>query len=135
MKKINREFFEQLGNLFYSLAVDRSVKPIEFSELKLLISKNWMNHPQDSDLPVPEDLHFIFFTIDTLLTTNVPPEDAYNDFARYYSLNQNLFTRELAEKIQQTAKEIDTLFPLQTSGSSDHLSDLLTLLTANEQST
>jgi hypothetical protein len=35
MKSDSREFFEQLGNLFYSLATDRSIEPIEFSELKL----------------------------------------------------------------------------------------------------
>lgn len=135
MTTIDREFFEQLGNLFYSLAVDRSVKPIEYSELKLLISKNWMTHPQDSDLPVPENVHFIFFTIDTLLTTNVSTEEAYNDFANYYSSNENLFTGELVDKILETAKELSSLFPLRTDGNRDHFRDLLTLLTAKEKST
>ena len=66
MKTNNREFFEQLGNLFYALAVDHSIKPIEVSELKMLISKDWMDFPQDSDLPIPQDVNFMFFEMDTL---------------------------------------------------------------------
>ncbi len=135
MSTINREFFEQLGKLFYSLAVDRGVEAIEFSELKLLISKNWMTHPQDSNLPVPEDVHFIFFTIDTLLTTNVPADEPYNDFATYYSNNETLFTAELVDRIQQTANEIGDLFPRHSSDGKNRLKDLLNLLTTKVKST
>jgi hypothetical protein len=128
MNPSNREFFEQLGNLFYSLAVDRSVEPIEFSELKLLISKSWMTHPQDSDLPVPEGVHFIFYTIDTLLATNVPSEESYNEFARYYALNPEIFTAKRVERIRETAKDIDNFFPLRKPKSKNHLEDLLHLI-------
>ena len=128
MKTSNREFFEQLGNLFYALAVDRSVEPIEFSELKMLISKDWMAQPQDSDFPVPEGIHFMFFNIDTLLTTNVPSEEAYNDFVRFYKTNPEMFTEELVEKIHQTAIEIDALFSVHHPYKKNHLSSLLLLL-------
>lgn len=135
MKTINREFFEQLGNLFYSLAVDRSVEPIEFSELKMLISKDWMAHPQDSDLPIPEDVHFMFFAIDTLLTTKVSSEEAYNDFARYYRLNPEMFTEELVDRIQETASEINALFPMHNPYKRNHLGDLLLLLRTEKKAT
>jgi hypothetical protein len=135
MKTINREFFEQLGNLFYSLAVDRSVEPIEFSELKMLISKDWMAQPQDSDLPIPEGVHSMFFTIDTLLATNVPSEEAYNDFARYYRLHPEVFTEELIERIHETVKEINAVFPMDKANKRNHFGDLLLLLRMNRKAT
>lgn len=132
MKTITREFFEQLGNLFYALAVDRSMEPIEFSELKLLISKNWMAQPQDADLPVPEGIHSIFYTIDTLLATNVPSEETYGDFARYYAMNPEIFTDKRVERIRETANDINTLFPMRSTKSKNHLEDLLHLIRVKE---
>jgi hypothetical protein len=135
MKTNNREFFEQLGNLFYSLAVDRSVEPIEFSELKMLISKDWMAQPQNSDMPIPEGVHFMFFTIDTLLTTRVSSEEAYKDFARYYRLNPEMFTEELVERIHETAIEINALFPMHNPYKKNHFGDLLLLLGTKKKAT
>ena len=132
MKTINRDFFEQLGNLFYSLAVDRSVEPIEFSELKMLISKNWMTHPQESDLPIPEGVHLIFYTIDTLLATNVPTEEAYGDFARFYAANPDMFTDKRVERLRETAQDINSLFPMRSAASKNHLEDLLHLIREEE---
>jgi hypothetical protein len=124
----NREFFEQLGNLFYALAVDRSIEPIEFSELKMLISKDWMSQPQDSDLPIPQDVHFMFVEMDTLQATNVPSSEAYNSFARFYSLHPEIFTTALVERIKETATSINTLFPAHHPYKKNHLGDLLILL-------
>ena len=42
MKIDNRDIFEQIGNLFYSIAADQHVKPLEVGELKALISKDWL---------------------------------------------------------------------------------------------
>jgi hypothetical protein len=94
----------------------------------MLISKNWMAQPQDSDLPIPEDVHFMFFTIDTLLTTDVASDEAYKDFARYYRLNPEMFTEELVERIHETAIEINALFPLDNASKKNHLDDLLLLI-------
>lgn len=128
MKTDNREFFEQLGNLFYALAVDRSIEPIEFSELKMIISKYWMSQPQDSELPIPQDVHFMFVEMDTLQTTEVPSSEGYNSFARFYSLHPESFTTELVDRIKETATSIDALFPKHHPYKKNHLSDLLILL-------
>ena len=128
MKTDNRDFFEQLGNLFYALAVDRSIEPIEFSELKMIISKYWMSQPQDSELPIPQDVHFMFVEMDTLQATDVPSSEAYNSFVRFYNLHPEAFTAELVERIKETATLIDGIFPKHHPYKKNHLSDLLVLL-------
>ncbi|WP_276370199.1 hypothetical protein [Chryseolinea sp. H1M3-3] len=128
MNTDNREFFEQLGNLFYSLALDRSIDPIEYSELKMLISKDWMSQPQDSDMPIPENVHLMFVEMDALQTTNVSSADAYNSFARYYATHPEAFTQELVERIQETATSINSFFPAHNPYRKNHLGDLLILL-------
>jgi hypothetical protein len=128
MKSDSREFFETLGNLFYSLALDRSIEPIEISELKMVISKDWMAQPQDSDLPIPENVHFMFVEMDTLQTTQVTSAEAFNNFARYYSLHPEVFTDPLLDRIKETATSINGLFPVHNPRKKDHLGDLLTLL-------
>jgi hypothetical protein len=128
MKTDSREFFEQLGNLFYSLALDRAIEPIEFSELKMLISKDWMAHPQDSDLPVPENVHLMFVEMDTLQATQVPSADAFNSFVRYYNLHSEVFTAALTDNIRETATSINAQFPALNPYKKDHFGDLLKLL-------
>jgi hypothetical protein len=133
MKTSNREFFEQLGNLFYALAVDRSLEPIEFSELKMLISKDWMAQPQDSDFPIPEGVHFMFITIDTLLAANASSHETYSDFARFYHTNPEIFTEELIKRIHDTAMEINGFFPMHNPYKKNHYGDLVVLLSAEKK--
>lgn len=135
MKTSNREFFEHLGNLFYSLAIDRSIEPIEISEFKMLISKDWMAQPQDSDFPIPEGVHFMFLTIDNLLAGNAPSDEAYRDFSKYFTVYPELFTPELVERIHETALAINTLFPMHNTYKKNHLADLITLLKPKRKET
>jgi hypothetical protein len=128
MQSNSRELFEQLGKLFYSLAADRSIEPIEVSELKMLISKDWMAQPQDSKLPVPEDVHLMFVEMDTLQTTQVPSADAFNSFADYYASHPEAFTPLLLDRIRKTATSINALFLAHSPYKKDHFGDLLTLL-------
>ena len=132
MKTDNREVFEQLGNLFYSIAVGNSIKPIEVSELKMLISKDWMNHPQGSDLPIPQGVNFLFFELDTLQGNEVSPAEAYTNFAKFYCLHPEVFTEALVERIRDTATSINFLFPSRVVSSKDFYEELLTLLQRHE---
>ena len=128
MKTDNREFFEQLGNLFYALAVGHSIEPIEVSELKMLISKDWMAYPQDSDLPVPQDVHFMFFEMDTLEAAQTSASEAYNNFAKFYRLHPEVFTAALVDRIIETATSINALFPVRIPSKKDYFAELLELL-------
>ena len=119
---------QKLGNLFYSLAMDRSIEPIEFSELKMLISKDWMDQPQESNLPVPENVHFMFVEMDTLQGTQVSSADAFNRFARYYAEHPEVFTTALLDRIRETATSINALFPVHNPYKKDHFGELLIML-------
>jgi len=132
MKTDNREFFEQLGNLFYALAVGHSIEPIEVSELKMLISKDWMAYPQDSDLPIPQDVHFMFFEMDTLEGAQTSASEAYNNFAKFYRLHPEVFNAALTDTIKQTATSINSLFPARTPSKKDYFAELLALLRKEE---
>src|SRR5687768_16433568 len=132
MKTDNREFFEQLGNLFYALAVGHSIEPIEVSELKMLISKDWMAYPQDSDLPIPEDVHFMFFEMDTLEAAQASALEAYNNFAKFYRLHPEVFTPALVDRIIETAASINSLFPARIPSKKDYFAELTELLRKKE---
>lgn len=135
MKSDSREFFEQLGNLFYSLAVDRSVEPIEISELKMLISKDWMGQPQDSNQPVPQNVHLMFVEMDTLQGNQVSSAEAFNSFAQYYAGHPEVFTTALVDRIRETATAINGLFPGHNHNKKDHFNDLLTMLRKKQDTT
>jgi hypothetical protein len=119
----NRDVFEQVGNLFYAIAIEQKMKPIETGELKLLISEDWI--PRSSqDFPLPEESHYILLTIDALLAENTSAEDAYRGFAKFYSFHENVFTRELRRRILQTATEIVNLFRGDEKVPNKHLASL-----------
>lgn len=128
MKTDNREFFEKLGGLFYSLAADRGIQPLEFSELKMLVSRDWMSQPQDSELPIPENVHLMFVEMDTLQATEVPSTEAFNNFTTFYARHPGIFTSELLDRIRETALAVDAFFPDSRPGKKNHLADLLILL-------
>ena len=132
MKTDNREFFEQLGNLFYALAVGHSIEPIEVSELKMLISKDWMAFPQDSDLPIPQDVHFMFVEMDTLEAAPTSASEAYNSFAKFYRLHPEVFTPALVDRIIETATSINSFFPARAPGKKDFFAELRELLRKEE---
>jgi len=132
MKTDNREFFEQLGNLFYALAVGHSIEPIEVSELKMLISKDWMAFPQDSDLPIPQDVHFMFVEMDTLEAAPTSASEAYNNFTKFYRLHPEVFTPALVDRIIETATSINSLFPARIPSKKDYFAELLALLRKEE---
>jgi len=132
MKTDNREFFEQLGNLFYALAAGHSIEPIEVSELKMLISKDWMAFPQDSDLPIPQDVHFMFVEMDTLEAAPTSASEAYNNFAKFYRLHPEVFTQALVDRIIETATSINSFFPARIPGKKDFFAALRELLKKKE---
>jgi hypothetical protein len=132
MKTDNREFFEQIGNLFYALAVGHSIEPIEVSELKMLISKDWMAFPQDSDLPIPQDVHFMFVEMDTLEAAPTSASEAYNNFAKFYRLHPEVFTPALIDRIIETATSINSFFPARIPGKKDFMAELRELLKKKE---
>lgn len=110
MKIDNRDIFEQIGNLFYAVAADQHVKPLEVAELKSLISKDWLPRNHGHEPIVSDETHFILMTMDTLEGNQTDAKDAFRDFSKFYKLHPEVFTRELKQRIVDTALEITRVF-------------------------
>ena len=133
MENFRRQIFEQLGNLYYALAADQRVSPMESGELKMLLRKDWLADGElHSGEKVSEAAHLIGLTIDALQNENVPPEEAYGNFERFFSHHSEQFSKALAQKILETAEAIVKIFPGK-GGRNAHLDDLLILFRQPEQ--
>ena len=122
MENFKRGIFEQLGNLFYAIARDQHVAPIEFGELKMLLRQDWLTDPQhiESDL-VSEAAHLIALTMDTLQIEAVSAEQAFDTFTRFYSRHYEQFSEALKEKILTTAQAISDIFPSGVRVKNNHI--------------
>lgn len=111
MKIESRDIFEQIGNLFYAIAADQHVKPLEVGELKALISKDWLprNLAKNKSL-VSDETHFIIMAMDTLEGAGATARNAFAEFAKFYKQHPGLFTEEVKQRILDTAVEITKIF-------------------------
>jgi hypothetical protein len=111
MKFENRDIFEQIGTLFYAIAAEQHVKPLEVAELKMLISRDWLPRTLDQTKAFASDeTHFILTTMDTLQASETLALDAFNQFVKFYRLHPEVFTRELTQRILGTAMGITRVF-------------------------
>jgi hypothetical protein len=111
MKIDTRDIFEQIGTLFYAVAVEQHIKPLEVAELKLLISRDWLprNLEQTRSI-VSDETHFIMTTMDTLQGAGTPAQHAFGQFAKFYAVHPEVFSSELTQRIIETATEITRIF-------------------------
>ena len=111
MKIENRDVFEQIGNLFYAIAADQQLKPLEAGELKFLISKDWLPRNLEKNKSIISDeTHFIVMAMDARLANKVSAREAFAEFARFYSLHSEIFTQEIKQRILDTSLEIIDIF-------------------------
>lgn len=125
MEKFEREIFEQLGNLFYSIAKDQHVTPLQFGELKMILRKDWLTDPKHigSD-SVPEAVHLIIFAMDTLQGQSASPESAFESFTNFYAEHREQFSEALKDEIIRTAMEVTRVFPSGSGRINNHIQKL-----------
>lgn len=127
MKIDNRDVFEQIGNLFYSIAADQNVKPIEAGELKSLISKDWL--PRNlNETGISDETHYILMAMDALEGSKVTSKKAYNEFLKFYRLHPEVFSTEVTQRILDTALEITRVFKGDNPFENPHMAALRDLL-------
>lgn len=133
MKNFKREIFEQIGNLFYTLAADQEVPSMASGELKMLLKRDWLTEPEYvSEDKVSEASHIIGLTIDTLETEQTPPREAFSSFSGFYTRHQEQFSAALKQKIVETAESMIKIFPSQKAN--PHLEEVKKLFTQTPQS-
>jgi hypothetical protein len=131
MKIDNHDIFEQIGSLFYSIAADQQVKPIEVGELKAMISKDWLPGKLSESL-VSDETHCILMAMDFLEGSKATAKDAFEEFAKFFSLHPEAFTKELKQKVLNTAVEITTLFRADNPFRNPHLVAVKNLLSLDD---
>lgn len=127
MKIDNRDIFEQVGNLFYAIAADQHVKPLEVGELKSLISKDWLPRNLGESV-VSEETHCILMTMDSLTGSNATAKEAFKEFSQFYRVHPEVFSREVKQRMLDTAVEITKIFKADNPFSNPHLVALRDLL-------
>jgi hypothetical protein len=127
MKIDNKDIFEQIGNLFYAIAADQNVKPIEVAELKSLISKDWL--PRNLNERVVSDAtHCILVTMDSLKGNKATAKEAYDEFLKFYRAHSEVFSSEVKERMLDTALEIIKVFRADNPLNNPHVDALRNLL-------
>lgn len=122
MKIDNRDIYEQIGNLFYAIAADQHVKPLEVAELKLLISKDWLPRNIEGNEPmVSDETHCILVTMDALAGSKTSGSEAFKDFSRFYANHSEVFNNEVKQRIFDTALEITKIFKADNPFENVHL--------------
>jgi hypothetical protein len=128
MKNFKREIFEQLGSLFYALATDQQIMPLQLGELKMRVKKDWLTEPQyTSSDKVSEASHLIGLTIDTLQAEGIDSHEAFQNFLDFYSKNPEIFSEALKDKIMETALAILDIFPSSGQEQNDYFLQLKSL--------
>lgn len=110
MKTNTRDVFEHIGSLFYAIAADQKVQPLEVAELKLLVSRDWLPRNETVKTTVPDETHYIMFTMDSLAAENTPASEAFNEFVKYYTAQPEAFTDEIKQRVLDTAFSIVRIF-------------------------
>jgi hypothetical protein len=109
METFRKEIFEQLGKLFYALAVEENMSLIASGELKMAVRKDWLSGYPALQGTIPEAAHLIGVEIDTLLSDRAPSSAAFAAFETFFLHHEEQFSFALKEQILETAETIVNL--------------------------
>ncbi len=111
-KKLNLEFFRNLGKLFYAIAAcDGTVKPVEIRKLKAAIKEKWLDVDEIEDAFGTDAAYQIEVVFDWLVMDREPDYNiCYKDFVNYKNKQSHLFTPEINKLILKTASSIAHAF-------------------------
>lgn len=112
MEAFSREIFEQLGGLYHAIAAEQRTPLITSGELKMAIKKDWLSAANGGGAQnVSEAAHLIGVTIDALQNEQVPADEAFAAFERFYQRHQEQFSQTLKKQILETADTIIRILP------------------------
>lgn len=99
--------YEQLGNLFYSIAAaDKRITREEVNKLQDTVSKYWLPLEKSRDNFGTDAAHYINITFDYLLEEMPASAEAYERFEAFYKDNPKLFTDLIRLVAMDTARDI-----------------------------
>ena len=128
----NRTIYQQLGNLFYSIAANEGLKSLDTTRLKLVISKDWVPRSWSDELLISDEAHFMLSEVDALYASKISAHEAYAEFSKFYGMHPELFSLEIKNQINATSEEIAELFTEDDVASNPYLKSARKILYANK---
>lgn len=128
-QKIGNEFYQNLGKLFYAVAMaDRSVHIKEVEKLRTFVRKYWLEVDGIED-EYGEDAAFQIETVfDWLLEYGEDSKRCYKEFEAFYYENPERFTSYIKVLILDTANAIADAFARKNKAELIMISKLQLLL-------
>jgi hypothetical protein len=111
-KKLNLRFYQNLGKLFYAIAVtDGSVKDVEIKKLKEIVKAEWLEVDAIEDNYNTDAAYQIEMVFDWLSSKHkLNGETCFKEFVAYKNEQQHFFTEEIKRLILKTASRIAESF-------------------------
>lgn len=110
-KKQGNEFYQNLGKLFYAVAMaDHSVHMKELEKLNEVVSDHWLDVDDIEDEFGTDSAHQITTVFDWLLEYEKDGEEIYEEFEEFYTDHKTLFTPKVKALTMSTSRAIATAF-------------------------
>ncbi len=110
-KKQGNEFYQNLGKLFYAVAMsDHSVHMKELEKLNEVVSDHWLDVDDIEDEFGTDSAHQITTVFDWLLEYEKDGEEIYEEFEEFYTDHKKLFTPKVKALAMSTSRAIATAF-------------------------
>ncbi|MEQ9582716.1 MAG: hypothetical protein RIM68_11245, partial [Arenibacter sp.] len=106
-KKVGKELYENLGKLFYAIAMaDSRVNGKEVSKLRSFIRKYWLEVDELEDEFGTDGAFQIESVFDWAMDNEEDSEACYDEFKEFYKDNSNMFNKFIKVLILDTANAI-----------------------------
>ncbi len=110
-EKIGNEFYQNLGMLFYAVAIaDKNVRPVETKRLRKYVRQHWLNVDDFEDEFHTDAAYQIEIVFDWLEGEEKDGEEYFNEFKEFYKEHPEKFTPKLKDLIVETAENIAKSF-------------------------
>lgn len=110
-KKIGKELYENLGKLFYAIAMaDSRVHAKEVSKLRSFIRKYWLEVDKLEDEFGTDAAFQIESVFDWAMDKGKDSEVCFDEFKEFYKDNSNMFSKFIKVLILDTANAISNSF-------------------------
>ncbi|TQO37174.1 hypothetical protein GQ41_1774 [Arenibacter algicola] len=110
-KKIGKELYENLGKLFYAIAMaDSRVHAKEVSKLRSFIRKYWLEVDELEDEFGTDAAFQIESVFDWAMDKEKDSEVCFDEFKEFYKDNSNMFSKFIKVLILDTANAISNSF-------------------------
>lgn len=109
--KLGNELYQNLGKLFYAVAMaDHSVHMKELEKLNEVVREYWLDVDDVEDEYGTDSAFQIQTVFDWLLEYEKDAEGIYEEFEAFYTENEVLFTPKIKQLTMSTARAIAASF-------------------------